>query len=362
MEGWDHVAGFLEKRSKRMKLWNVRWCVLADGELRTYIDESEAYQTGSYIITQSTIVEALPFEGEKKFIFAIHDPSQDYQKLILNAYDAGDIERWMIGFIQASNGAFRDSENFDTGDGNGADDDIRISLRSSLGNLIDDHRDSDSNANKSEVANSDCDPDHSNGTRDVGGDSLSSSTPTAGHTEIDCSMQGLLWKRNRRNALWKKRYVAFDNGTLRYYVPTRNDYLRIEDKETSVLNAAETSQQISHVDESEAPDEVSMRGTRTRGSRGSRSQPTPVSPTSHPTRRPTRRPTANADRIDMSSDRLRGIIVIDEHTKFIPLPRVFEGRSYGFSLVTNIVACDMHDDTHVDDRGKCSCIHIYIYM
>lgn len=113
---WNFKSGFLLKKSKWTKTWNLRWVVLDARVLITYTDESQTVETGKFKIDEDTVIETMDPEEEKKFIFTIFNSNSSRQDnlcpLILCAEDSLMIESWMIYLIQSSLGPYRPSENF----------------------------------------------------------------------------------------------------------------------------------------------------------------------------------------------------------------------------------------------------------
>lgn len=127
LNDWSHRSGFLEKKSKVMKVWNWRWFVLEDGVLCSYKNETMAKLTGRFEISSFTIVETIPNEGQRKNLLALRDSDWE-EDLILNAEDFASLEEWMIAIIQSSRGSFTPSENFSMGDEDTEDVDMNVAI------------------------------------------------------------------------------------------------------------------------------------------------------------------------------------------------------------------------------------------
>ena len=114
MSSISTFCGFLEKKSTRLKNWNLRWFVLHNRRLLYFKDETLAKCQGELVIDSSFDVEVQKSEGGRTYVFCIKDTESDVLWW-LSAPNMTLIESWMIGLLQAINGDMRKSENFDTG-------------------------------------------------------------------------------------------------------------------------------------------------------------------------------------------------------------------------------------------------------
>jgi hypothetical protein len=112
INSWTQCAGYLEKKSRHTRIFNSRYFVLEKGFLRRYTDSDRVTLLKSMEISSGTIIEALPPEGDRNYIFAVIGDAKCQDKLILSAATAEIMEMWMISLIQTSQGKFAESERF----------------------------------------------------------------------------------------------------------------------------------------------------------------------------------------------------------------------------------------------------------
>ena len=93
---WQVVhCGYLAKKRRYATGWHSRFCLLENGELSSYTDETRCTRTGSFILGSSSLVRVLngdtSYQGRgPENAFVVFDPSDDYLLRQSGADDGAD--------------------------------------------------------------------------------------------------------------------------------------------------------------------------------------------------------------------------------------------------------------------------------
>jgi hypothetical protein len=202
------TSGYLEKKSKYLKVWNKRWFVLEGGRLNRYSDETQSTLKGSFEVTPHTQVEACAPSDSRNYLFTVSNPrSESDEVLELSAPDMLQLESWMLCLIQAINGEFSEEENFDAGRSSNCTVASMYSSISATGHVAE---------RINNWMSMEWNDDEDDGLGEVGLDVRNAGAIDgyAAHRE------GYLLKECSSflgGDKWKKRYFVLDGGLLRWY-------------------------------------------------------------------------------------------------------------------------------------------------
>jgi hypothetical protein len=111
---WDS-CGLLERKNTVLNTWKTFYFELADSCLSVFEDETKGTLVETLLVDGDTIVEVLPVDEHRKYIFSVtrNDHDTDVPMImILSTNNSSLLEMWMIAFIQISRGSFSPSERF----------------------------------------------------------------------------------------------------------------------------------------------------------------------------------------------------------------------------------------------------------